>query len=96
MSAKITYAAILLAVMGIATVQMMSILSIQSAEAQTANQGQCIKDEIGGTIERTKQICKEVIIDNQGECMQAVREGTVGLPEEYCKEAYPAKQHPHL
>ena len=87
---------LIVAVMGIATVQMMSILSIQPAEGQTASQGQCMKDETGGTKERTKQICKEVIIDNQGECVQAVREGTLFLTEEWCRENYPAKEHPHL
>jgi hypothetical protein len=87
---KTAIAAIAVVLMGVATVQTMSMMSVQSAAAQpTINQGQCIKvlqEELGFTKEDAKQTCKEAVL-NQGQCFQLARE-TGQITEEECRELF--------
>jgi hypothetical protein len=72
-------------VIAVATFQMMSMLSVQSAAAQAIPQGQCVKllQELEGlTREQAREECKELAL-NQGECIKLAREE--GFPEILCK-----------
>jgi hypothetical protein len=79
-----TLIAALAVVMGIATMQTMSMLSVQSAAAQAIPQGQCVKflQEFGFTKEEAQKECRQLTL-NQGECIKQAREE--GFPEIFCK-----------
>jgi hypothetical protein len=81
-----TAIAAIVVVMGIATVQTMSMLSIQSAAAQAFPQGQCFKllEDFGFPREQAKELCKEFFVLNQGQCIQFLRE--LGFEEEFVKD----------
>lgn len=85
-SPKTAVAAIVVIVMGVAALQTISMLSVQSAAAQRGppgNQGQCSKGfrELGLTKEQADLRCRPSI-DNQGECIKA------GFDEEFCKGSF--------
>jgi hypothetical protein len=91
-STKTAIAAIVV-VMGLATLQTMSMLSVQSAAAQPPfNQGQCKKvlQEFGFTKEEAHEICTdEFVILNQGQCIQFARDHPeFGITEELCKDIF--------
>jgi hypothetical protein len=85
---KTAIAAVVVVVMGIATLQMISMLSVHSAVAEpTNNQGRCLKANDFQTHEEAHDLCTKANF-KQGECLKQVKEQQTILTKEQCKEAF--------
>jgi hypothetical protein len=75
-------------VIGIATLQTISMLSVHSAAAQPSNnQGRCLKANDFLSQEEAHDLCTRGIF-KQGECLKQVKEQQTILTKEECKEAF--------